>query len=277
MKSRLNQILYASLYATVFIGLITMPKLMVSAWKFVSFYIHLVSSPYRSIGLNPNDQLMLLCSDLIIIASIVLLVIGLVRYFITKQDNISGILKLSVALLIYILSFSLLYFLMTHHVFLKIFNGSTLLSFFMLLFILTIALCLYISNKPSHLNERPRIYNNRKLRLFHLFTDALLLLPFVYVLRMSFYSRLDEHWETMLILLLVYLCYYFPLELVLQQTVAKIFTRTRVAVIGSFYWSILKRSMARLIPFEAFSFLIKNGRWHDRLSNTYLAKLTPEK
>lgn len=71
--------------------------------------------------------------------------------------------------------------------------------------------------------------------------------------------------------LIGYLVYYSLLEYLLGKTVGKILTRTRVLMANTgaklTLMRIIGRSFARLIPFDAVSFLFSSG-WHDTLTGT---------
>ena len=73
--------------------------------------------------------------------------------------------------------------------------------------------------------------------------------------------------------LMVSLGYFVVMETLFQRTLAKFLTGTRVVTKTGEHPSfgqIVGRTLARCIPFEAFSFL-GNGNpvgWHDSLSNT---------
>lgn len=72
--------------------------------------------------------------------------------------------------------------------------------------------------------------------------------------------------------LLAYVFYYFLFEEWLQATPGKLLTKT--VVINEYGQKptrkeLVKRSFARLVPFEAFSCLSGRG-WHDRWSNTWV-------
>ena len=78
----------------------------------------------------------------------------------------------------------------------------------------------------------------------------------------------------MLITLLVYLLYYFVLESLTQRTLGKLITQTKVVLENGEKPGadvIVLRSLARIIPFEPFSFLgsIPRG-WHDTLTRTFV-------
>jgi uncharacterized RDD family membrane protein YckC len=70
--------------------------------------------------------------------------------------------------------------------------------------------------------------------------------------------------------------YYSIFEIATGRTLGKYITKTIVVdEYGdeAFSADIIKRSLCRLIPFDAFSFLGASGRgWHDSLSNTYVVK-----
>ncbi len=76
--------------------------------------------------------------------------------------------------------------------------------------------------------------------------------------------------------ILISLFYYIVLESLFGRTIGKLVTGTKV--VNEFggkasFGQILGRSFARMIPFEAFSFLGSTGRgWHDSLPKTYVIK-----
>ncbi len=74
----------------------------------------------------------------------------------------------------------------------------------------------------------------------------------------------------------VYVAYYILFEHLFARTPAKWVTRTIVVNEEGRKPSLgqcVGRSFARLIPFEAFSFLGAKARgWHDSMSNTYVVK-----
>lgn len=85
--------------------------------------------------------------------------------------------------------------------------------------------------------------------------------------------------------LFAFYCYHLIFEATFQQTIGKMLTGTKVvSVTGEkpTFLAIFGRSLARYIPFEAFSFLFYGSYptkgWHDRLSHTLVVpkKLTPE-
>lgn len=76
--------------------------------------------------------------------------------------------------------------------------------------------------------------------------------------------------------LIILFFYYILTETYFSRSFAKYFTKTLVVMRdGSKPTNrvILKRTLCRLIPFEAFSFLGANPRgWHDTFSHTYVVK-----
>lgn len=86
------------------------------------------------------------------------------------------------------------------------------------------------------------------------------------------YVYLNKH-ENLWVLYGMFLSYYLLFETLAGRTVGKMFTNTRVITDGgqrAGFIHVLKRSLARLIPFEPFSCLAapKAYGWHDRLSKT---------
>jgi uncharacterized RDD family membrane protein YckC len=70
--------------------------------------------------------------------------------------------------------------------------------------------------------------------------------------------------------------YYYLTELYFSRSLAKFLTQTYVIMKDGSkpkYKCILKRTLCRFIPFEAFSFLSgEAGGWHDSMSETYVVK-----
>jgi uncharacterized RDD family membrane protein YckC len=77
--------------------------------------------------------------------------------------------------------------------------------------------------------------------------------------------------------LIVALSYYFIMEALCQRRIGKFVTGTRVVSANGGRPSssqLLGRTFARLIPFEAFSFLSNNPvGWHDSLSGTRVVQV----
>jgi uncharacterized RDD family membrane protein YckC len=82
----------------------------------------------------------------------------------------------------------------------------------------------------------------------------------------------DLQLKIYVLLILSFAAYYMFYEALLSKTPAKYLTKTRVALYDGSkpsFETILKRTMCRLVPFDAFSFLW-NGKWHDSWSSTYV-------
>lgn len=73
---------------------------------------------------------------------------------------------------------------------------------------------------------------------------------------------------------IVFMLFYVTLEGLTQQTVGKLITKTKVVLENGEKPSvetIIIRSLCRMIPFNAFSFLGNSSRgWHDTISKTYV-------
>ncbi|MBS3916025.1 MAG: RDD family protein [Bacteroidetes bacterium] len=75
--------------------------------------------------------------------------------------------------------------------------------------------------------------------------------------------------------ILGFVFYYFIQELIFKKTFGKMITGTKVISIKGeplTVGQILGRTFARLIPFEAFSFLGGSPGWHDTMSKTRVVK-----
>ncbi len=71
--------------------------------------------------------------------------------------------------------------------------------------------------------------------------------------------------------ILFYFLYNFIFELVFGQTIGKFLTGTKVIDYNGKkpnFKTLLIRNLCRLIPFDAFSFLVANRGWHDSISKT---------
>jgi uncharacterized RDD family membrane protein YckC len=71
----------------------------------------------------------------------------------------------------------------------------------------------------------------------------------------------------------LYVFYYFVSEAAFGRTLGKVVTRTKVVDEKGNKPSanqLLGRTLCRVIPFEAFSFLGSDVGWHDRFSGTYV-------
>ncbi|MCE2956628.1 MAG: RDD family protein [Flammeovirgaceae bacterium] len=84
-------------------------------------------------------------------------------------------------------------------------------------------------------------------------------------------------WFVYLLAFIAYVSYFVFCESVFGRTVGKLITGTKVVDQNGNLPStgtIFIRTLSRLVPFEAFSFLGENERgWHDRWTNTYVVKI----
>jgi uncharacterized RDD family membrane protein YckC len=72
------------------------------------------------------------------------------------------------------------------------------------------------------------------------------------------------------------LAYYILCEAIFGRTLGKLITGTRVVTLDGGkpgFAKILGRSVARLVPFEPFSFLAGPNGWHDRWSGTRVVRV----
>jgi uncharacterized RDD family membrane protein YckC len=71
--------------------------------------------------------------------------------------------------------------------------------------------------------------------------------------------------------------YYLVMEAAFGRTIGKLATGTRVVTVeggAASFGQILGRTLCRLIPFEAFSFLTENAvGWHDSIPKTRVVKI----
>ncbi len=75
---------------------------------------------------------------------------------------------------------------------------------------------------------------------------------------------------------IVMCAYYIPMEAAWGRTIGKLITGTKVVDEDGrapSWAAVIKRTLSRFIPFEAFSFFGKDARgWHDTISRTYVVK-----
>ena len=84
----------------------------------------------------------------------------------------------------------------------------------------------------------------------------------------------------LILLLLINPAYWIFTEAIFGKSPAKFITNTRVVTKNGeqpSFWTIVGRTLCRLIPFEAFSFLGSRAvGWHDSISNTRVVNDSPE-
>ena len=107
-------------------------------------------------------------------------------------------------------------------------------------------------------------------RFVHYLLDVLFIIPIFLFWRQFLPYRLHENpYALQALCSLIYLIYCFLSELMFRQTLGKIATRSCVTTIGHPYTGgrMLLRTLARLIPFDRFSFLF-GANWHDKTTST---------
>lgn len=90
---------------------------------------------------------------------------------------------------------------------------------------------------------------------------------------MNFILEMDTA-ESWLLSVVMFLIYFITFETLMQRTIGKFIFKTKVVMEDGSKpkpADIIIRSMCRLIPFDALSFLGEDGRgWHDSMSDTYV-------
>ncbi|ABW33195.1 RDD family protein [Acaryochloris marina] len=113
-------------------------------------------------------------------------------------------------------------------------------------------------------------------RLTNLILDYIFFFLFAFIVGLLFgIMGLEEvilNMNDVLLGLILYTTYYVSLECLFGKTIAKFITKTKVVTISGKkpgFSSIFVRTLCRLIPFEAFSFLGDDlYGWHDSFSKT---------
>ncbi len=119
------------------------------------------------------------------------------------------------------------------------------------------------------------------VRFLNYLIDTILwyLLAVVIMLAIVFFSGneelLDDKFFGYLITFVAMFSYYTFLEALTGQSIGKMITRTRVINQSGNKPELMQvagRSLARVIPFDALSFLFASEGWHDSLSGTRVVK-----
>ncbi|RAV29698.1 RDD family protein [Sinomicrobium soli] len=143
--------------------------------------------------------------------------------------------------------------------------------------------------KKSFIPEE--VYASKGKRIGNLIIDRLVIYVFSFVLGMITFVMSDymgvhgplrfienmNPFEEILFEVVITLLYYAVMESATGRTIGKFITNTRVineqeekATLNE----AVVRSLCRLIPFEAFSFLGGEGRgWHDSIPKTYVVDI----
>jgi hypothetical protein len=110
-------------------------------------------------------------------------------------------------------------------------------------------------------------------RFVHHLLDVLFIIPvWLFALQLMMLRRFGSEVTELAVRFVfgtTYLMYSFLSEAIFKQTFGKMVTRSCVVSDGVDLSTgrIFRRTMARLIPFDAFSFLF-GAKWHDRASAT---------
>lgn len=150
--------------------------------------------------------------------------------------------------------------------------------------------------KTEHTDELEAIGQTMKLypvekgtRFIHLIVDTIILIPIYFAVAYALGTIIGLVYPELLYNLVdtnplveyaftysIHFLYFFILESTTGQTVGKMITKTKVIHENGGIPTnkdIALRSVCRLIPFEAFSFLgSKDTGWHDRISKTYVVR-----
>jgi len=117
-------------------------------------------------------------------------------------------------------------------------------------------------------------------RFIHFIIDTIIvhiitfLLIFIMIFLLNVKSEFIES-IVFLSLFLIFISYYYFMEVIFQKTIAKFITKTKVVTNNGNKPNksdILVRTFCRLIPLDPISFLFTRNGFHDRLSNTIIIK-----
>jgi uncharacterized RDD family membrane protein YckC len=119
-----------------------------------------------------------------------------------------------------------------------------------------------------------------KYRFLNLVLDSLTIYAafFVYAVLFTVFkiSNYILFWKGMPFSILLHIIYYVIMESYYQQSLGKMITGTKVVSVNGqtpSFSQVIIRTLCRLIPFEAFSFLGESPvGWHDQFSNTRVVK-----
>ena len=138
------------------------------------------------------------------------------------------------------------------------------------------------TNKIEHQSNQRIKPVHSIIRLIHFVIDTVfwltLYLSVAYLLDqyiVRFNSYIVNYTYSIVLALILYLAYYCLLEFYFQRTIGKFLTRTKVVHSNEgeiTFSTILKRTMARLIPIDIFYYLFSRKGLHDILSNTRVVK-----
>ena len=129
------------------------------------------------------------------------------------------------------------------------------------------------SEEKKHLNDKTV---NSLIRFVHFIIDTIVGLIITFILTLPLNAKdASQMLVGYVIMFLIFIGYYYIMEVNYQKTVAKFITKTKVITKNGNKPSkgdILVRTFCRLIPFDQISFLFTRNGFHDRLSNTLIIK-----
>lgn len=144
-------------------------------------------------------------------------------------------------------------------------------------------------NQTNYL-VKPAVYASKEKRFLNLVIDTIAYYVFIFVLGVILgllavigfdapivYMETAGIVENYIISFGAYILYFTLIEGFTQRSLGKYITGTMVLIEDGSkptFKDIFIRSLCRLIPFEAFSFLGTEGRgWHDSMSDTYVVDI----
>lgn len=220
-------------------------------------------------------------NNLITIAMLIVGIIGVVLFFVKKNDIFNK------ALTIYLIHHTFTLFAFMPRRLILMFDPPGSFSFawyhhlFYLISIITIILTAIVFAQRK-LRPLPKAVTNKGPRFVNRLLDAMYLnmmvLNIVSYFMSGFYSFGSRDSSDVIIgyvlMLLFPFLYYFITESIFKQTIGKVITGTYVMSKDGRrapILNVLGRTLCRYIPFEPFSYLVdEGGRWHDRFSGTDL-------
>lgn len=261
------------LIAVAFFTIITLLGIFTSIDYYKYLFTHFENSfNYR----NWNNSAQALTGLLFLLLDLVLIVL----YFTTTglyQDKVYKLLRYLNLMNFFLYTPYLLYiYISTGSYFYKI-NPSQQIFQVVRLLLNLVSIVLFLRARPQSQpasidlgNYELVSYTSMGHRFVHHLLDMLYLIPVF----LFWQDRLPNYsWENPYLMealfLLIYLVYCFLSEAIFRQTLGKMATNSCVAGIGYTPSAsrILLRTLARLIPFDRFSFLF-GANWHDKTSST---------
>jgi len=223
-------------------------------------------------------------SYLIQVGLLVGMAAGLIHYWRSRRHRLLAVFLLMMAWR----NIATLIFTFFYYSWNKVYPDNTVLlyyrdffSSFEVILLVKIMVGLYILRNLTinHTADSPSPAHFQGMRGFHYLIDRFLLIVlgnsfflYVYQLDRNSLYKDTEIWFTVSFATALFVC-YFLCERLIGITPGKILTGTRVGYVHDpqkplTTGALLMRTFARLIPFEALSFLSVKGGWHDRLSET---------